>query len=45
MCDIKSNKRIEIKNTINNYQISNLITLMHLFVFTKRKRSINENLQ
>ena len=42
MCNIRSNKRNEIKNTINNYSISNLITLMNLFVFTKRKRLINE---
>ena len=44
MCNIKLNERNKIKNTINNYQISNLITLMNLFMFTKRKRSINENL-
>ena len=42
MCDIKSNKRDKAKNIINNYSISNLITLMNLFVFTKRKRLISE---
>ena len=42
MCNIKSNERDEAKSTINNYIISNLITLMNLFVFTKRKRLTNE---
>ena len=42
MYNIKLNKQNEIKNTINNYSISNLITLMNLFVFTKRERSISE---
>ena len=38
----KLNKRDEAKSTINNYRTSNLITLMNLFVFTKRERLINE---
>ena len=42
MYNIKLNKRNETKNTINNYQISNLMTLINSFVFTKRERSINE---
>ena len=42
MYNIKSNKRDKTKSTINNYRTSNLITLMNLFVFTKRKQSINE---
>ena len=42
MYNIKLNKRDEAKSTINDYLISNLITLMNLFVFTKRERSINE---
>ena len=42
MYNIKLNKRNEMKSTINDYQISNLITLINLFVFTKRERSINE---
>ena len=45
MCNIKLNKRIEIKNSINDYQISNLITLINLFILTKRERLINENFQ
>ena len=42
MCNIKSNKRDKTKNTINDYRISNLITLINLFVFTKRERLINK---
>ena len=42
MYNIKLNERDEAKSTINDYQISNLITLINLFVFTKRKRSANE---
>ena len=42
MYNIKSNKRDKTKNTINDYSISNLITLINLFVFTKRERLINE---
>ena len=42
MFNIKLNERNETKSTINNYRISNLITLMNLFVFTKRERSTNE---
>ena len=42
MYNIKSNKRDETKSTINDYSISNLITLINLFVFTKRERLINE---
>ena len=42
MYNIKSNKRDKAKNTINDYSTSNLITLMNLFVFTKRERSTNE---
>ena len=45
MYDIKLNERDEIKNIINNYSTSNLMTLINSFVFTKRKRSINEILQ
>ena len=45
MYNIKLNERNETKNTINDYLISNLMTLMNLFVFTKRKRSINEIFQ
>ena len=45
MCDIRSNKRDKTKNTINDYRTSNLIMLMNLFVFMKRKRSISEILQ
>ena len=37
MYNIKLNERNETKSTINNYQILNLITLINLFVFTKRK--------
>ena len=42
MGNIKLNKRNKAKNTINDYRISNLITLINLFEFTKRERSINE---
>ena len=42
MYNIKLNKRDETKSTINDYQISNLITLINLFMFTKRERLINE---
>ena len=42
MYNIKLNKRNKIKNTINNYLILNLITLINLFIFTKRKRLISE---
>ena len=42
MYNIRLNKRDEAKNTINDYQISNLMTLMNLFVFTKRERSTSE---
>ena len=42
MYNIKLNERDEAKSTINDYQISNLITLINLFVFTKRERSIND---
>ena len=45
MYNIKLNKRNETKNTINDYSISNLMTLMNLFIFTKRERLINEILQ
>ena len=45
MYNIKSNERNETKNIINNYPTSNLITLMNLFVLTKRERSTNEILQ
>ena len=42
MYNIKLNERNETKNTINNYLTSNLIMLINLFVFTKRKRLTNE---
>ena len=42
MYNIKLNKRDEAKNIINNYLISNLMTLTNLFVFTKRKRLTSE---
>ena len=42
MYNIKLNKRNETKSIINDYQISNLMTLVNLFVFTKRERSTNE---
>ena len=42
MYNIRLNKQDETKNTINDYQISNLITLINLFVFTKRERSASE---
>ena len=42
MYNIRLNKRNETKSTINDYQISNLITLINSLVFTKRERSINE---
>ena len=42
MYNIRLNKRNETKNIINNYLTSNLITLINLFVFTKRERQINE---
>ena len=42
MYNIKLNERDEAKNTINDYRISNVITLMNLFVFTRRERSISE---
>ena len=42
MYNIKSNERNEMKNTINDYSISNLMTLINLFVFTKRERSTSE---
>ena len=44
MYNIKLNKRDRARNTINDYLISNLITLMNSLVFTKRERSINETL-
>ena len=42
MYNIKLNERNEAKSIINNYRISNLITLINLSVFTKRKRLTNE---
>ena len=45
MYNIKLNKQNEMKSTINDYLISNLITLINLFVFTKRERLINEIFQ
>ena len=45
MYNIKLSERVEAKSIINDYQISNLITLINLFVFTKRKRSANEIFQ
>ena len=42
MYNIRLNERDETKSTINDYLISNLMTLINLFVFTKRERSINE---
>ena len=42
MYNIRLNERNEIKSTINDYSISNLITLMNLFVFIKRERSTSE---
>ena len=45
MYNIRLNERNKAKNIINDYQTSNLITLINLFVFTKRERSINEILQ
>ena len=42
MYNIKLNERDKTKSIINNYQISNLITLINLFVFTKRERSTSE---
>ena len=42
--NIKLNERNEIKSIINDYWISNLITLINSFIFTKWKRLINENL-
>ena len=42
MYNIKLSERNEAKSIINNYQISNLITLINSFVFTKRERLINE---
>ena len=42
MYNIKLNKRDKTKSIINDYQISNLITLMNLFVFTKRERPASE---
>ena len=42
MYNIKLNERNKAKSIINNYLISNLITLINLFVFTKRERSIND---
>ena len=42
MYNIKSNERDETKSIINNYSISNLMTLMNLFVFMKRERLISE---
>ena len=42
MYNIKLNKRNKIKSIINDYRISNLMTLINLFVFTKRERLINE---
>ena len=42
MYNIKSNKRDKTKSVINNYSISNLITLINLFVFTKRERLTSE---
>ena len=37
MCDIRLSKRTETRNTINDYKISNLITLINSLVFIKRK--------
>ena len=45
MYNIKLNERDEAKSTINDYSISNLITLINLFVFTKRERLTSEILQ
>ena len=45
MYNIKLNKRNEAKSTINNYLISNLITLMNSLVFTKRERLTNKIFQ
>ena len=45
MYNIRLNERNETKSTINNYSISNLITLMNSFMFMKRERSISEILQ
>ena len=42
MYNIKLSERDKTKNTINNYSISNLITLINSLVFTTEKRSINE---
>ena len=42
MYNIKSNKRDETKSIINNYLISNLITLINSFMFIKRERLTNE---
>ena len=42
MYNIKLNKRNETKSTINDYLLSNLITSIDSFIFTKRKRSISE---
>ena len=42
MYNIRLNERDEAKSTINDYSISNLMTLINLFVFTKRERSTSE---
>ena len=45
MYNIKLNERNETKSIINNYQISNLITSMNSFIFTKQERITSEILQ
>ena len=42
MYNIRLNERDETKNTINNYPISNLMTLINSFVFMKRERLTSE---
>ena len=42
MYNTKSNERDKTKSIINNYLISNLITLTNSLVLTKRERLINE---
>ena len=41
MCNIRSNKRVETKNIIKNYKISNLITLINIFI-SYETRTINK---
>ena len=45
MYNIKLNERNKAKSIINDYLTSNLMTLMNLFVFTKRERSTSEIFQ